>query len=389
MKKIIICLFLVINASSLYSQKIEGKIYDDSTKLPIPEVSIYLNGTTYNTKTDINGKFELVFDNITNTSLIISRVGYKMISIPNPYEGIPEKIYLTPQSILNEIVVEAPPKSNVKKYSRKELLKMFKKEFLGETAKSCDIQNEKDIKLMYDYDYHQLIAQSENPIIILNKHLGYRIDYQIINFYIQYSDLPIWLSERPVLYSTNVGAALFTDLSNNNKKTTERRESVYRETRNFFFKSLINNTLEESAFKILTEGADEYISPTKIFNIKDTLSLKKVTLLTDSIPDTKVKKRTVAGLLGLLGESKDELEDILIASGKKIYGKIIIVNLLQPQKPKESMLAFLNDNFYVDRFGNYYFVDELGNVQYDNNLLVGGSMGRQKMGTILPLNYEP
>ncbi|MDR2955315.1 MAG: carboxypeptidase-like regulatory domain-containing protein [Prevotella sp.] len=360
MKKIIITLLLVLIFGNLYSQKITGKVYDDSTKLPIPEVSIYLNGTTYNTKTDINGKFELNFSNIINTDLVISRVGYKMISIPNPYDGIPEKIYLTPKSIFDVVVIEAD-KINKKGPSRKQMLKIFKTSFIGESfsAKTCVIQNENDITLYYNSENYQLKAEAENPIIVHNKYLGYKVSFLLSDFCVQYSSN---LPSRKIISTLYKGTIAFNDLSNNNKSIDEKRKSVYKDSRNFYFKNLAYNTLDKSAFlmyideKRIMEGDDYFVN--------DSLSIKHITIRPHQIR---------------------HVGSVSIPDGKIALAKWFVFD----RDMDISNIIFLTNKFYIDQFGNTYSIDEKRKIKAEDRLIILGKMGEQRIGDALPIDYDP
>ncbi|MDR2955319.1 MAG: carboxypeptidase-like regulatory domain-containing protein [Prevotella sp.] len=361
MKKVIISFFLVVSFVNLYSQKITGTVYDNATKEPIPEVSVYLNNTTYNTQTNSKGEFELSFDKEIVTDLVISRVGYNMISIPHPYDGIPEKIFLTSKSTLDEIIFEVPRNG----LSRREMLKMFKTEFLGNshTAQSCKIQNEDDIELFFDYKNYRLTARSENPIVITNQYLGYVIKFELIDFYAQYDSR---YHPRKMIITATEGKASFNDLNNeNNKKINKRRKEIYNESRNFFFKNLANKTLY-GRFAIASTSKPYYhhrpsAQPIdSLFIIKDTLAVKKISL------------------------TNYGCHDIRPASNQNLVsGRIHIAD----RYSNSSYLTFISDSFFVDKYGNAFVID--GNGFVVNHLIFSGFLGGLRMGDTLPQNYEP
>ncbi|MDR2955317.1 MAG: carboxypeptidase-like regulatory domain-containing protein [Prevotella sp.] len=397
MKRILILLFCITCFVNIHSQKITGAVYDDTTKEPISDVSVYLNGTTYHTSTNSKGEFVLTFDKKIRTNLIISHVGYNTISASDPYEGMPEKIYLTQKNILDEVIVDATKnKSKRKKFSRGELLRMFRNEFLGKSkaAQSSKIKNQKEIILIYDYPNERLHARCENPIIIENQYLGYKINFQLFNFYSQYSGSSFNSFFKEVLGAANnticMGTASFEDISaENNEKIKERRDATYKDSRNYFFKNLISNSLTNKGFEMYIEQVksredtsaitnmlnkvsetsenDSYVLQVKIrpeeyFKIEDALSVKKVTL---SPPPTD--SLTVTSYMG-----------------QKVYGWLGISN-----NEKRSRLLLLRKSFYVDQFGSSYTTDQYGDLDYDEKILFSGGIGDQRAGDILPLDYEP
>jgi len=60
----------------------------------------------------------------------------------------------------------------------------FKKLFLGETkaGKSCEILNDSSLIIIYDQKDKILTVKSRDPVIILNKNLGYRTEYLLEYF---------------------------------------------------------------------------------------------------------------------------------------------------------------------------------------------------------------
>jgi len=322
-------------------------------------VSVYLNGTSIHTTTDASGNFELSVNEKINTDLIISRISYHMVSIPNPFDGIPDIIYLTEKdNTLDEIVVVSDG------LSRKKKLKMFKEQFLGadKDGKSCVILNEDDIDLFYNAKIRRLSASSENPIIIENKNLGYRIQFSLINFYVDYAERTLFtlasLNEFTLaslneftLASLTEGTTSFMDLKPNDKKYKARRDNVYYKSSVCFFKNFINNTLADSKFRILNDRDD--IDIEEYFEMIGTPSLKRVSIL----PDTDIKKLVIM----------DDLPP---------YATI---NILYNDKDL-SRLVFVTDTFLVDRYGN---------TSHVNKLLFSGHMGDQRVGNMLPLDYKP
>ena len=137
MKKIKLFLFLFVT-SIIHSQTILGTVVD-SNEEPILGAFIYFDGTSYGTTTDIDGKFSFEIKSSINAPLVISYVGYEKIYLKEIDFNKRYK-FIMQESIenLNEVVV-----SN-NKFSRKQMLTIFKNQFLGVTkaGKRCTIENE-------------------------------------------------------------------------------------------------------------------------------------------------------------------------------------------------------------------------------------------------------
>lgn len=102
-------LFFIGSAFSLSAQNqtiITGKIYDATTKEPLPFVNLLLKNTNVGTSTDINGAYRIV-TTIHSDSLLASYVGYKLSAkgIINDKEQV-INIFLEPEEQnLNEVVI--------------------------------------------------------------------------------------------------------------------------------------------------------------------------------------------------------------------------------------------------------------------------------------------
>ncbi|MDR1055644.1 MAG: carboxypeptidase-like regulatory domain-containing protein [Prevotellaceae bacterium] len=346
MKRVILLLFYTLLVYyNLHAQSLSGTVYDTHTKKPIPEVNIYLDGTSIHTVTDANGNFNLAVGKLINTQLIISHIAYEIQIIASPFEKMPEKIYLKEQTnILVEAVIELL-------FTRKQMLKAFREQFLGQTraGKSCKILNEGDIQLTYDRDARSLTAYCREPIIIENEYLSYKIYFGLISFQTTYLDNSI--NSKNARQSAFYGTSSFVDLKPGDKKTKKRRDDIFKASAVNFFKNLSNNSLKDADYKIFNNGYP--INQNFYFIIKDTLSQKLIQI----DPESNINKIAVG------------------YNGKKVTGKITVLY----NKKQQSEITFLTNKFHVDRYGN---INEIDQIFYS------GYMGQQRIGHMLPLDYE-
>jgi len=283
-----------------------------------------------------------------NTDLIISHVAYNMVSVPDPFTQLPDKIYMTKRdNTLDEVVIIADSHDP---YSREIKLKAFKKEFFGDTkvGRSCFIKNEEDIRITYNSKERRLIAFSDVPLVIYNEYLGYEVLMLIIDFYAEYSDYTKDLKVADKSFF--VGVNMFTDLAPDDKKIKERRQDVYKKSYVSFFKNLADNTLDSSDFR-LYNGKGTQVKTEDYFEIIDESSMKKIKIIAET---------------DILGQEDEQ----------DMYGAINIVR----NKREQSTLRFFTDSFIIDQFGNTDAVDKL---------LLSGVMGGQRFGYMLPLDYNP
>jgi len=350
MKKIAIILIICLSSYGLYGQilkqtTLEGTVYDTKTKETIPGVAIYLDGTSIITTTDNDGYFKLVVEQKINANLIFSHLSYDILVVEKPFEQTQKAFFLKEKvNTLNEVVVTAD------RIPRQEKMATFKEHFLGKSvaAKSCIIVNEEDISLRYDLATDRLIASAKSPIIIENRHLAYRITYDLSNFTVQFVEkLPDYLSPVQV---TCLGSFSFEDLSPHDLRVTTRRNELYVRSPSYFWKNLVSNTLNESKYKIYNRN--KQVEPNPYFIIEDTLSQKVVYINTA----TDIN-RQYEGVKG------------------PIFG---VIRANQNNK-FDSNIVFLTPSFSVDEFGNINAVDKV---------IYFGEMGDQRLGDLLPADFK-
>jgi len=342
-----LCLFCMAfsfaqsNTSTLKNKSIYGVVIDEKTKEPIAGASIYFDNTTVGTITTFEGEFTFDYDNKINASLVVSFVGYKTIVIPSPKYNEKYTILLAEDvSALDEVYIEYKDE-----WSRAYKLKQFRKEFLGYSrfSRACKILNEDDIILRFNSKEKQLIAQSKNPIIIINEALDYEIKYDLSEFVVDYGigigirepvedNKDKWYYFRSVYYA---GTTFFKTIpSKNHKKALKNREKVYKGSVPHFMRSIANNSLKKDKYKIF-KGSKQ-IPPELFIHTEriDSLNLTKV----------KISYR---------------------------------LNILYKNKYKSAIQSKV-DTFTIDAFGNHNNISEV---------LFGGFMGDQRLGETLPYGY--
>jgi hypothetical protein len=79
-KRIFIIIFLLLAGKTFSQYTVSGKVYDASTKEPVPFANIILKGTPAGASTDFDGNFSITTDKLSD-SLIASYIGFKRVSI--------------------------------------------------------------------------------------------------------------------------------------------------------------------------------------------------------------------------------------------------------------------------------------------------------------------
>lgn len=366
MKKLLLLLVVWCCISvDLMAQTLTGVVYDELTKQPVYNANVYLRGTSYYTITDSLGKFTLTVRQAVNTSLIISHLAYEEVTYANPFRSIPAQTFLKEKvAALSEVTIV---RKVVEKYNRDKKLAVFRRHFLGTTTagKACRIVNEDDVELIYNSERMQLTASCSKPLQIENKYLGYEIQFTLHSFEVNYSNNS--LADNSVTYSLYAGTSVFKDVSGRNARIKRRREDTYEKSAPNFFRHLVEGTLGDTNWTIMKNKIG--ISQDQCFRVTDDDGMKKISLLPgmEGHDDSRSYARPVYGEI--------EIHD------KRYITPTFTQNPTVFQYDRDiSIMAFSTVELYTDNYGNISPVDRV---------LFLGIMGEQRLGDMLPMDFEP
>ncbi len=346
-KTTFLSIFIILSYYSVsFSQTISGLVLNENNE-PVIGASVYFDGTTLGTTTDIDGKFSLLLKNRINATLVIRSLGYETYQLQDFYDIPNIKIQLTPKPYqIKEVVIKKD------RFSRKQKMKIFREEFLGNTkaGKSCIIQNENDILLFYNESNNTLYATSEKPLIVVNKHLGYTITTNLVEFNITFNQTSI--KREHIKNSLFLVTTLYEDKSNSNPKYYKRRNKSYLGSALHFFRNLSANKWGKNEF-LLYNGSYPAI-PSQFFTVTDSLDLKKVTI---------EKNIDVA-----FSTNNPDIKIPFLSTFNLLY-----------KNRKQSKVVFRTNIVFIDKFGINTSPDL---IQF------GGEMGKKRMGDLLPFDYS-
>ena len=344
LKKVNKILIFLLFPVFVFSQNIKGKVTNSNNE-PIVGASVYLDGTTIGTASDVNGLFEIASSNKYNTLLIVRFLGYEDIIVSNPYEKDFYTFILVPKT--NEIETVVIVKDG---FTRKQKLQLFREQFLGTTkyGKACKIKNEDAIDFNYDLDRFIFTATSSEPIKVENPLLGYNVDFDLHEFYVKFNFKTI--KSIHVIQSMYLGTAKYSDISSD-EKIIKNRNDVYFGSSPHFFKNIIDNSWSSKNF-ILFEGKYS-VNANDFFKLIKSEDLYEITVSPTIKPELN------------LGSIKSD-------------GFYADFNLLYNKK-RQSRVIFKTKTFFIDNFGN---------TTHRDQIIFGGDIGQQKVGNILPLNFE-
>ncbi|HEX2976714.1 MAG TPA: carboxypeptidase-like regulatory domain-containing protein [Bacteroidales bacterium] len=332
MKKVSSLLIAFCITISIQGQKIRGTVKDTNTGALIENATIFFSGTSSGVYSGKDGSFAIDISQFSGMPLSVSALGYYSSSIQKPDPENHYTVLLSPKTYeLNEVVVQAKGRA-YKAHWRRDM-EQFKKQFLGESlnAMNCEILNETDI--YFAKKDETLVAYAFKPVIIENARLGYKVTYFLDRF--EYT---------PKTYSLLIrGEIIFEDKlkaykSNQAKRIEQRRETSYLGSRMHFFRSLWENKLDSSGFEIKNEQNEKLGYDTLV------------------VEDKKSKVTT-------LNKFMHYPADLKIAFFTK---------------DPESTLKLNAEYVYFEKCGYFEPLD----------VAWGGKMSRQRIGDLLPFDYE-
>lgn len=329
---------ILLCATDVFSQYINGKVVDEFEQ-PLPSATVYYEGTTLATLTDEQGNFTLLYESKIKRPLVVSYVGYVTAYVENYSVGEPLKVVMKQSTnSLREVVIKKS------RFTRKEKMAIFKEYFLGITpfGLATIIENEDEIELEYDEEKMILKAYSDKPLMILNRALGYKINYEMVDFEIQFSKIS--LHPHAIKSSFYSGYSRFEEIKSTGS-IKRNREKAYQGSTMHFFRCLANHSWGKDSFQLFIKGG--MTNPTNHFTVSKENDNYKVLIKKQNFP---------------------ELKD---TNFKAVFGLLF-------NERFQSSVYFYSEEIYIDTFGNILSVRDVafsGDIQF------------KRLGDTLPTNY--
>jgi hypothetical protein len=178
-------------------------------------------------------------------------------------------------------------------------------------------------------------------LVIRNEALGYKLNYELVNFEVKFNSLSI--HPEDAIRSYYAGLCRFEE-TQSDEKIAKLRSKAYLGSQMHFFRNMANSIWGKENF-LLIKGKLQDI-PSNNFTVTDDGEFKKVRV-TDQA-DKRYENNFRAKFIVLF--NRDE----------------------------QSSIYFETDTFYVDKFGNNSDIDKI---------IFSGAMANSKVGDMLPLNY--
>lgn len=332
---------------------ITGKVLSDVSGEPLAGASVYINNSTIGSNTGPDGSY--ILSNVLPGT-------YDIIVTFVSFEAIIHRFNVTDRSLkftfrMNEKVMQMRNILVMSDELRRKRIEKFREIFLGITlaAERTRILNEDDILFEGGEKNSEIIAFTEKPLIIENRELGYRIYFELKEFYLDE------VQGKSYFY----GYTRYEDLENGDReKWAKRRLQYYMGSTMHFFHSLADGNARENDFKIfLIKGVTSTQMKTKVDVPGDSI------LAMDTVKQLKYIDVKGSLIVNYLKDPyyKSHLNRKTIFHFSTARGVV-------------STVAILEHPCYLDRAG---LLENPMSVQYS------GFWGYEKLANMLPVDFNP
>ncbi len=378
---------------------VTGRVVDETTGEALPFVTIFITNTTIGTTTDDKGRFSLSLPPGKH-EIVVSMVGYGPIIYPVEISAASKQtqasvlLKLTQtETALNTVSVKA--KRDPSWYDN---LEVFKDHFLGrsEVASKCKLINPESLIIVFDEVKRNLKVESSDLLIIENPQLGYKISYLLVDFHFDFAQN----------YVSYLGYPRFELMKGNKakeKRWAKNRVKAYNGSVMHFVRVLRQKDLEAQGFNLRrlvripnpNRPSDEQIEdarrqliamgpnfrPPASHPLNVILSKTGLPRILEKLDTTRVSYKTyVSDDAGKVNLSFEGYFQVVYAREKE--EPAYFSNSFQKRQPTYQTSV-------ISMKGNPITLEKSGTVSDPLALVFEGYWGWEKVGDMLPLDYEP
>ncbi len=340
-------------ASLNYQTVISGSVIDKDTGEPLEAVNVYISYTTFGSSTDQEGGFNFQTDLAGQFELVFSRIGYKTekrtITLSGDEPRLIFEVELESRAIvLSELEVKADNTEWLNNFES------FKREFIGTTLNASDVV----IKNRWVLDFNRdatgrLIAKAEEPIVLINKAMGYEL-------YVELNDFAWNLRDNTGYYRVQVRFEEMEPESGRQLRNWERnRERAFNGSLRHFLKSLHEDRLSRNRFEVVWMNSTQRV---RIEEIEDDLIMESLAA-NGFDPDLAHQ--------GVKGFTLREPVDVMVGRRSYIYDN----------RDRARLVPVRDD-------GSFFVMPE-GNLLDIMSVAVRGYWSSYRMADMVPLDFEP
>ncbi len=353
-KPILLALLLALFPGTLIAQfRLQGVVLDQQNLEPVPYATVYLNGTTIGTITNIEGKFTIEHA-VAPSLLVISHISYETQVHPISSNANNElKIKLKERTLeLSSIEITDINLRNIN-------LLHFKNWFLGTDrwGSNAEIKND-SVLVFYRQGEEEFRAVAKAPLLVEMPLLGYDLQVQLEEFIIRKT--PDSKTNCSIL-----GYYYFKPYTTTNRlkiiKYEQNRRKAYYNSIQHFCRSLYSGQLEQNGYRLIEKKE----------NIEDKSYSYEVVKIDSCL-------RYIEGDQALICGFKNRRFIIHYYGDEN--GKPVDLSKEQGFQTTFSEIYLMNDTCIICSDG----------IIPDNRRIVfGGFISNKRIGTYLPSDYYP
>ncbi len=374
--------------------QISGRVTSSQSNNSIAGASVFISNTTRGTTTDNNGNFTL--NNIPSGmyELVVSALGYTTYVYAFNTDSLPvqlEVLLLPKKTMLQNVDLEPYVEEGWERWGR-----VFSEYFLGVNPNglNCVIKNKEKIKFRRFTRSNRLIAYCNEPIVIDNKALGYKLKFQLEDFEVNFK----------AGYNYYTGFTFFEESKDGNR-VNKKREETYNGSLMHFLRSLYANELEENEFEVKRMQRIYNTEKQRARNILSAIMRipqGDSTYPADSITyfRNKVKEKDYTDVYDKNILTADSLLKFsTVVDAKNLLFKDYIYVLYKGEKESKEYLNYTGENrppyfqrswLMLTHGTNSVTLYEDGNASPPQNLMNMGYWGwNERVGSMLPRDYKP
>ncbi len=351
---LLLSLMLTFSSKLIFPQvSITGKVLNDVSGEPLAGASVYINNSTIGSITGPDG-FYILSNIMPGTyDIIVSFVSF---------DPIVHRVSVGNKDLkfsfrMNEKVTQMRNILVMSDELRRKRIERFRELFLGITlaGERAKILNTEDILFEEGKKKGEIIAFSEQPLVVLNRELGYKIFFELEEFYLDETGGSSYF----------YGFARYEDLEKGNpRKWEKRRLQYYLGSTMHFYHCLADGNTAENDFRIY-----------KLMDMNGSAMKAVIPVTGDSIirqDEAKMQKYiAVEGSLVV-----QYLNEPYYKSDLKT--KVFLPNA--SAKGIQSTITLLEHPCYLDRSG---LLENPLSVRYS------GFWSYEKLANMLPVDYNP
>lgn len=396
-KNILLFLYVCLSLSTKAQQPLKGRVVDAETSEAMPFVSVFVNTTTIGTTTNEKGEFFLELKP-GKYEIVVSYMGYEPIIYQVDMHQPPPSILfkLSPKDFaLTEVEVKAQRDSLW--YVN---LEVFKENFLGRSqfARQCKLLNPEVLIISFDPQTGVLDVKARDMLQIENPELGYLIKYVLVQF--------TYLTQEN--YITYLGYPNYEPMRGHKtkeKRWARNRQKAYYGSVMHFVRALRTQKLvaegynlrrlirtpnpnrpseeELDAARAQLRQRGTYVTLSKDDPVSITLSKASLPKIIETLDTARVPYHTyLCDTGGEITMSFKGYFQVVYTGEKEELAYVQATTMFHPRKPAfQTSVISLNTDSVV--------LEEMGNITEPLDVLFEGYWGWEKIGDMLPLDYQP